>query len=301
MGIYCFNREVLIEALQDDATLGAASAHDFGKDIVPRIFKNRRVFGYQYLDYWRDVGTIEAYWQANMDLIEQHPPLNLANPEAPLRTSRVAETPARFGPKAAPHNALISPGAQIDGMVERSVISPGVVVEEGALVRDSIVCHGAVIRSGAVVDHAIIDKEVQVGSGATVGVGDNSVVNRARPDIVKSGISIVGKRAMNSPGDDSRSERHHRAGGGGGVGRAGSSRVGGDGAARTDAAPPVRLACRLFSVEEARALLPQVQPVLERLRDAFVGLRGVAGARSGAAARVDGGRPPVTAAFAHQR
>ncbi len=200
MGIYCFNREVLIEALQEDATLGSASAHDFGKDIVPRIYKNRRVFGYQYLDYWRDVGTIDAYWQANMDLIEQHPPLNLANPEAPLRTSRVAETPARFGAKAAPHNALISPGAQIDGMVERSVISPGVVVEEGALVRDSIICHGAVIRSGAVVDHAIIDKEVQVGSGATVGVGDNSVVNRARPDIVKSGISIVGKRAMIPPG-----------------------------------------------------------------------------------------------------
>ena len=73
-------------------------------------------------------------------------------------------------------------------------------MEEGALVRDSIVCHGAVIRSGAVVDHAIIDKEVQVGSGATVGVGDNSVVNRARPDIVKSGISIVGKRAMIPPG-----------------------------------------------------------------------------------------------------
>ena len=117
------------------------------------------------------MGTIEAYWQSNMDLIERHPPLNLANPEAPLRTSRVSQTPARFGAQAAPHDALISPGAQIDGTVERSVISPGVVVEEGATVRDSIVCHDAVIRSGAVVDHAIIDKEVQVGPGATVGSG----------------------------------------------------------------------------------------------------------------------------------
>ena len=196
MGIYCFNREVLIEALQEDASLGEASAHDFGRDIVPRIFGTHRVFGYQYLDYWRDVGTIEAYWQANMDLIERYPPLNLANPEAPLRTSRVSQTPARFGAEAAPHHALISPGAQIDGTVERSVISPGVVVEEGAIVRDSIICHDAVIRSGAVVDRAILDKDVQVGAGATVGAGDESVVNRARPDIVNCGISIVGKRAV---------------------------------------------------------------------------------------------------------
>ena len=196
MGIYCFNRDVLIEALQEDAGLGDASAHDFGRDIVPRIFGTHRVFGYQYLDYWRDVGTIEAYWQANMDLIERYPPLNLANPDAPLRTSRVSQTPARFGAQAAPHEALISPGAQIDGTVERSVISPGVVVEEGAIVRDSIVCHDAVIRSGAVIDHAILDKDVVVGPGATVGAGDESVVNQARPDIVNCGISIVGKRAV---------------------------------------------------------------------------------------------------------
>lgn len=195
MGIYCFNRDVLIEALQEDANL-AASSHDFGRDIVPRIFGSKRVFGYQYLDYWRDVGTIEAYWQANMDLIERYPPLNLANADAPLRTSRVSQTPARFGAKASPNDALISPGAQIDGAVERSVISPGVVVEEGALVRDSIVCHDAVIRSGAVVDRAILDKDVVVGAGATVGAGDESVVNRERPDIVNCGISIVGKRAV---------------------------------------------------------------------------------------------------------
>lgn len=196
MGIYCFNRDILIEALQEDASLGAASSHDFGKDIVPRIFGSKRVFGYQYLDYWRDVGTIEAYWQANMDLIERRPPLNLGNPEAPLRTSRVSQTPARFGPRAAPSEAVISPGAEIEGTVVRSVISPGVVVEEGAVVRDSVVCHGAVIRSGAVVDRAILDKDVEVGRGATVGVGDESVVNTKRPDIVNCGITIVGKRAV---------------------------------------------------------------------------------------------------------
>ena len=195
MGIYCFNREALIEALQEDAELGEASAHDFGADVVPRVFANRRVFGYQYLDYWRDVGTIEAYWQANMDLTGPHPPLRLANPDAPLRTAGPAREPARFGARAAPRTALISPGARIEGTVERSVISPGVVVEEGAAVRDSIVCHDGVIRAGAVVDRAILDKEVTVGSGAVVGTGADLRPNRERPDIVNRGISIVGKRA----------------------------------------------------------------------------------------------------------
>ena len=195
MGIYCFNREALIEALQEDAELGEASAHDFGADVVPRIFANRRVFGYQYLDYWRDVGTIEAYWQANMDLTGPHPPLRLANPDAPLRTAGPAREPARFGAKADPRTALVAPGARIDGTVERSVISPGVVVEEGAAVRDSIVCHDGVISAGAVVDRAILDKEVTVGSGAVVGAGADATPNRERPDIVNRGISIVGKRA----------------------------------------------------------------------------------------------------------
>ena len=195
MGIYCFNREALIEALQEDAELGEASAHDFGADVVPRIFANRRVFGYQYLDYWRDVGTIEAYWQANMDLTGPHPPLRLANPDAPLRTAGPAREPARFGARADPRTALVAPGARIEGTVERSVISPGVVVEEGAAVRDSIVCHDGVISAGAVVDRAILDKEVTVGSGAVVGAGADATPNRERPDIVNRGISIVGKRA----------------------------------------------------------------------------------------------------------
>ena len=195
MGIYCFNREALIEALQEDAELGEASAHDFGADVVPRIFANRRVFGYQYLDYWRDVGTIEAYWQANMDLTGPHPPLRLANPDAPLRTAGPVREPARFGARADPRTALVSPGARIEGTVERSVISPGVVVEEGAAVRDSIVCHDGVISAGAVVDRAILDKEVTVGSGAVVGAGADATPNRERPDIVNRGISIVGKRA----------------------------------------------------------------------------------------------------------
>jgi glucose-1-phosphate adenylyltransferase len=102
--------------------------------------------------------------------------------------------PARVGPRATIHEALISPNAQVDGTVVRSVISPGVVIEEGAVVRDSIVQHRCVIRAGAVIDRAIIDKEVTVGRGAVIGTGDPGVANFERPDIVNTGITVVGKR-----------------------------------------------------------------------------------------------------------
>jgi len=131
-----------------------------------------------------------------MDLLAPHPSLNLDNPELRLRTAGAILPPARFGPKASVSNSLISPGAQIEGTVERSVISPGVVIEEGAVVRDSIVQHRTWVRSGAVVDRCIIDKEVTIGSGAVVGEGDKSVVNFDRPDIVNTGITIVGKRVI---------------------------------------------------------------------------------------------------------
>jgi glucose-1-phosphate adenylyltransferase len=92
------------------------------------------------------------------------------------------------------HTSLVSPAAQVEGSVVRSVISPSVVIEEGAEVRDSIIQHRCVVRAGAIVDHAILDKEVTVGRGAIVGVGDDNTANFERPDIVNSGISIVGKR-----------------------------------------------------------------------------------------------------------
>jgi len=196
MGIYIFNKDVLVERLQADADMDGASSHDFGRDVIPNMFRSHRVFGYQYQGYWRDVGTIESYWQANMDLIAPRPELELNDPEQRIRTSRMHFQPAKFGPEAEVREALISPGARIDGTVLRSVISPEVVVEEGAVVRDSILHHGTVVRAGAVVDRAILDKEVTVGAGAVVGTGNGNVPNHARPDIVNTGISIIGKRVF---------------------------------------------------------------------------------------------------------
>jgi glucose-1-phosphate adenylyltransferase len=196
MGVYCFNKDVLIEQLQADADLGDASKHDFGRDIIPRMYETSRVYGYQYQSYWRDVGTVESYWSANMDLLSPTPPLDLDDPDLRVRTSGAVIPPAWIGPRATIHNALISPGARINGAVFRSILSPGVVVEEGAEIRDSVIHHRCVIREGAVIDRAILDKEVTVGRGCVVGEGDDNVPNFERPDIVNSGISIVSKRVV---------------------------------------------------------------------------------------------------------
>ena len=194
MGVYVFNKDVLVERLQADADAGDESKHDFGRDIIPRMFKTHRVFGYQYQSYWRDVGTVESYWSSHMDLLAAHPPMNLEDPDLRLRTAGSILPPAHFGPHSIVQNSLVSPAAQIDGTVSRSVISPGVIVEAGATVRDSIVQHNCIIRAGATVDRSILDKEVIVGPNAVVGEGDYGVVNFERPDIVNAGINILGKR-----------------------------------------------------------------------------------------------------------
>jgi glucose-1-phosphate adenylyltransferase len=196
MGIYCFNKDVLIEQLQADADLGEASTHDFGRDVIPRIYEDYRVFGYQFQEYWRDVGTIEAYWSAHMDLLAPTPALRLDDPELRLRTAGSTLAPARIGPRALVRNSLISPASQVDGSVFQSVISPGVVIEEGAEVRDSVIQHRCVVRSGAVIDRSIIDKEVTVGRECVIGEGSDKVANFERPDIVNTGITIVGKRVV---------------------------------------------------------------------------------------------------------
>ena len=194
MGVYVFNKDVLVEQLQADADAGEESKHDFGRNIIPRMFKTHRVFGYQYQSYWRDVGTVESYWSSHMDLLSAHPPIDLEDPDLRLRTSGNILPPARFGPHSIVQNSLISPAAQIDGSVYHSVISPGVIIEAGATVRDSIIQHRCTIRAGATIDRSILDKEVTVGQNAVVGEGDHGVVNFERPDIVNAGISILGKR-----------------------------------------------------------------------------------------------------------
>ncbi|OGO50555.1 MAG: glucose-1-phosphate adenylyltransferase [Chloroflexi bacterium RBG_16_68_14] len=201
MGTYLFNKDVLIESLVQDAER-QDSQHDLGGDVIPHLVKHAstKIYGYRFQGYWRDVGTIEAYYQANMDLLDDLPELNLYDPETHIRT-RVYDYPsAKIGRHAQISRSLLSLGCIINGYVEHSVLSPGVYVEEGAVVRDSIIFDDTRIEAGAIIDRSIIDKEVRVRERCHVGYGDDLTPNQERPDIVNCGISIVGKRAELLPG-----------------------------------------------------------------------------------------------------
>ena len=192
-GIYVFNKDVLLDCLQADAAQ-AQSKHDFGQNVLPGLIDTRRVFGYPLSGYWRDVGTVEAYWQANMDLLAEKPELDLYNPETVVRTRETRLPPAKIMASAQVTTSLLGVGDVIWGRVERSILSPGVRVEAGAVVRDSILFNDCVVKKGAVIDRAILDKEVQVGEGCVVGGVGGERPNAERPDLLTSGLSIVGKR-----------------------------------------------------------------------------------------------------------
>lgn len=201
MGIYLFKRDVLVRALVDDAE-DDTSRHDFGRDILPRLVNDEsmRVYGWRYYGYWRDVGTVASYVQANMDLLDDVPEMNLYDPETEIKTHALANPPVKIGQRAQISRTLLSVGSVVNGQVEHSVLSPGVYIEEGATVKDSIIFDDTHVKAGAVIDQSIIDKEVTVGKDCHVGYGDDWAVNRERPDILNSGVAIVGKRAELLPG-----------------------------------------------------------------------------------------------------
>src|SRR6188472_104321 len=191
MGVYVFSKKTLRRWLSDDRV-------DFGRHIIPEMLDaGARVFGYRYSGYWQDVGTIQSFWEANMALLEDEPELDLYDPEWVIHTRSEERAPAKVGPTAQVHRSLISHGCVINGTVVNSVLSPGVRVDVGAVIRDSIVMFDSVIRSGAVVDRSILDKEVIVGPGAIVGDGpDFDTPNRQEPTRLNTGITVIGKRAM---------------------------------------------------------------------------------------------------------
>ncbi len=192
MGIYVFNADVLQTVLN-----GANGSRpvDFGKDVVPGMIGSHRVFAYPFGGYWVDVGTVQSYWDANMDLLSAAPDLDLYTPDWTIHTRSEEQPPVRLGPDAALDRSLLSNGCIIEGRVEHSVLSPGVVVEKGAVVRDSILFSDTVVRAGAVVDRVISDKGAVIGEKAVVGEGPLDVANRKFPDRVNTGITLIGKNA----------------------------------------------------------------------------------------------------------
>ena len=196
MGIYVFDYKYLLNTLTLDK-----SEVDFAMHILPRAIAEDNVFAYPFYGYWRDVGTIQAYWEANMDVLKKES--GISPQRWQIRTNIETEgrsadrAPARFGMACHLKDCMVSAGSNIQGSVINSVLAPGVVVEEGAVVKNSILFEDCIIRKGAVVDLAILDKKVQVGENAIVGYGENySVANKLNPSHLYTGITLIGKGAM---------------------------------------------------------------------------------------------------------
>jgi glucose-1-phosphate adenylyltransferase len=207
MGIYCFSADFLLEQLRLDAD-DRGSRHDFGHDILPKVIHTHGVQAFPFRDenrkrdaYWRDVGTIDAYHEANMDLVAVDPLLNLYDEQWPIRTHHPAYPPPKFvfageGPDARRGEAtdsLVCPGAIVSGgRVHRSIIGPGVRVNSFARVEESIVFEGVDIGRHAVVRRAIIDKDVRVPAGVSIGVDPVQDVARGLA-ISPAGVTVVPK------------------------------------------------------------------------------------------------------------
>jgi glucose-1-phosphate adenylyltransferase len=199
MGIYVFNTKFLLNQLEEDAQ-DKTSSHDFGKNIIPHIVELGRAYAYPFIGYWVDVGTIQAYWETNLALLQENPGLDLYDPSWVIHTRSEERPPAKCIPPGLIVNSMVSNGSVISGEVYNSVLSPGVCVERGAIVRDSVIMNDTVIHSGACVDHCVLDKEIDVGVNARVGYGDDTAPNHNEPANLSTGITIVGKRAMIPPG-----------------------------------------------------------------------------------------------------
>ena len=191
MGIYAFTAEALATWLDE-------SRPDFGANVLPAMVAGgAKVMAHRFRGYWQDVGTLPAYFEANMDLLASKPELDLFDRDWLILTRSEERSPARIGGEARVERSMISHGCVIEGTVERSLLSPGVRVGRGAVVRDSIIMFDAEIGAGAVVDHAIIDKEVKVGRAAKVGVGElPGTPNRANPEMLATGLVVIGKQAQ---------------------------------------------------------------------------------------------------------
>lgn len=197
MGIYIFNADVLRAELER-----ASQSYpdlDFGKHIIPSMIENSNVYAYPFEGYWVDVGTIDSYWQTSMEMLEPDSPLELFDRSWTIHTLSQERPSAKFGPQSRATQSLISNGCVIRGLVERSVLSPGVYVSPGAIVRDSIVMNDTWIGPGAVLDRVIVDKEVVIGAGAHIGYGDDNSINREMGDKLTTGVTVVGKGAHIPP------------------------------------------------------------------------------------------------------
>jgi glucose-1-phosphate adenylyltransferase len=189
MGVYIFNTKVLDHVLWEDRDL-PESSHDFGKDILPRmVAAGKRVLAFPFSGYWVDVGTLDSYWQAHMDLLKEKPPINLNDRSWIIHTRTEERPPVWISDGAEVKNSMICDGCWITAgaQVISSVLSPGVRVESGAVIRNSILLTDTVVQENAIIDKAIVDKGAQIGRGACLG---------RQPVQANPQITTVGKHSV---------------------------------------------------------------------------------------------------------
>jgi glucose-1-phosphate adenylyltransferase len=199
MGIYIFNTEILVKRLIEDAKK-IDSSHDFGKDVIPSMIKRDRVFAYRFIEedkresrYWRDIGTIEAYYNANMELLEIDPILNLYDEDWPIMTYKPQSPPAKIvflGRNIEILNSLISDGCIISGSsIYNSVISPSVKIEKGSEIFDSIIMNNVYIGENCKIKRTIIDKNVIIPNNSVIGY--NIEEDKKRFFVSETGIVVI--------------------------------------------------------------------------------------------------------------
>ena len=192
MGIYIFSWPVLKEAL---IRLSSQPNCDFGKHIIPYCgAKGMRMFAYEYNGYWKDVGTLGSYWEANMELIDIIPEFNLYEEFWKIYTNCMNLPPQYISPEGVVDKCIISNGSEIFGEVHSSVLGAGVSVGKGSVIRDSIIMRDVVIGEDCVIEKAIIAENTVIGSNVVIGVGSD-VPNRARPDIYNGGLATIGENS----------------------------------------------------------------------------------------------------------
>lgn len=190
MGIYIFKWSVLKEAL---IKLKDQNECDFGKHVIPYCFNNnKRIFAYEYNSYWKDVGTLSSYWEANMELIDIIPVFNLYEEFWKIYTRTDTIPPQYVADNTFIEKSIVGDGTEVYGRIYNSVIGSGVTIEEGAVVRDSIIMNNSVIGKNTIVNKSIIAEEVVIGDNVELGVGEEAP-NVKFPKIYNSGLVTIGE------------------------------------------------------------------------------------------------------------
>ena len=192
MGIYVFSTQALIDAIEAHPDIKDL---DFGMHIIPDMIKNKKVYAYEYYDYWKDVGTYDSYVEANLELCHDTS-LDLYDNKWKIYTKSEDLPPVKVGEKANISTSLVSNGCRIEGSVVESVLSPGVIVGEGSEIKHSVILNDVVIGKNCKIENTIIDKETVIGDNSKIGYGNDYTANKDNPKILSSGLNVIGKKLI---------------------------------------------------------------------------------------------------------